>query len=381
MLYQEINKIPRPRRFSAALGVLLSAACIVIQGCPSAADINGDEASLSGGLRASEELHEFAVGGETNRLGNKDMNALDRAAKALFKRELAAFEAVLQGDEHAPEELYYGERVSLTKRQVSHQIGHRPICLVTHSTPSMNAYVDISAQNQSEYASTWGYHLLHYQGLLSGRDFMNAGTDNPVHRYGFFWQKTRAVQEALALSAATGDGPLCEWVMWVDGDTLFTNFSQPIERILARYPGADTLLAREQTFGSQNLINAGVYLVKNTRAGNAFIDGVVDLFPLYRDGKGWGDQDAVHHYALSMPYGQTCNRSWDDVSGRVRDDIVVTPSQDFDSFYRREFVHSTAEGFWHPGDFLAHFAGMSLPDRVIGMNHVLALLARREGQS
>ncbi len=275
---------------------------------------------------------------------------------------------MMDKDAKFKKQAYLGEWASLLPT-VEHQVGTNRTCLVGHATPAMASFSQLSDLNHSAYASKWGYHRLMYRGYLTGTQFLNPryGKDQPLQRYGLFWQKPWAVRDALSRRDDSGR-PLCEWVLWLDGDTLITDMSRSIADVLKRYPeNKDIVLAREEANkpGTKplNIINAGVYFIRNTETGRGFIQKVLDLYNPNIE-MAYADQDAVVQAALHIDDLRAVDvqsLSWEQIEARLDDDIALAPARDFNSFYPAYAGDHTEAGHWSPGDFLAHFAGQK-PD-------------------
>ena len=352
-------------------------------------------------LTSAEHLSLTTKAGNLSEIPHAEADGGHRAAEVQpipatsHEAERAAFEAILQAQagppvpNYQPAELYYGERASLGQSQVTLIAGDNPICLVSHWTPSMAPYARLSMRNHRQYAATHGYNVVQYRGHLTGPRFMDADVNNPVHRYGLYWQKIAAVKKALEMRMVDGT-PRCSWVMWLDGDVLLTDFDRPIESVLAPWEspevaagGADkdVVLSLQELALPGVLLNAGVFFIRNTEAGNSFVDELMELQPAYQGRSRYGDQDVIHHVALGMDYSLMADMTWKNVAQQqLRPEVGLARSRDFNAFYKNEWNVNPGDGdaFWAPGDFACHFSGRDTAGRVLGMKTVLKQLARAE---
>ena len=307
------------------------------------------------------------------------------SSNLLAQRE--AYEAQIQAEASprvgpegkAQREAYLGQRTALGQVYVAHTLGTRDVCIVTHFTPSYESFALLSARNHQDYARAHGYPCLQSRGLFAGGRFINPGADQDAMRFGLSWQKLTAIDQALQMRQAGSQAPLCSWVMWVDADTLFTNFDRSLEQVMAPWAEKDVILAREQVGYNDVPINAGVFFVRNSEAGHHFVRAISDMHPAYKDRRFW-EQDAVRDWALQVPVPPASGQdfpwdTWDKIAHRLRPDVGAAPQRAFNAFYGGH-APPGSDGEWQEGDFLAHLPNMSAPRRRQVMEDLLVKLAR-----
>lgn len=243
----------------------------------------------------------------------------------------------------------------------------RDFCIVTQYTANMDAYATIATANHEMYATKKGYGYYRYRGRLSGARFFDPQQDDPIYRFGLFWQKLSAVQSVLDHVNLLTDDHECRWVMWVDADVLFTNFSRDLEEVTAPYSASDVLLSREEANYKQTWINAGVFFVRNTVGGRMFVRDVMAMYTDYKDHE-LSEQDAMQDFVRSQLDATRCL----DGNRTVLPNISLAPQRTFDAFNNLGDTPPAAQ--WQECDFIAHLAGMKADARLSHMRDLVKAL-------
>lgn len=261
--------------------------------------------------------------------------------------------------------------------------GPSDICIVMHAGANQDSFVDIASANHEAYARRHGYNYFRYRGHLDGDGdgFLDPENTYDRRRDGVYWQSLVATGWVLQARAANSGAPLCRWVFTVDGDVLMTTPSVDLHRALSEgdgsatslleEPGVDVILAREQLGVDRILINAGVFAVRNSPGGLAFVAGVLQSFPEYKD-RSYHEQDAMQDYAFSTDYAAEGRGDWETNRRTLRPEIAVVRQRAINSFHRFDAVPSNVDTIWQPGDFIAHLTATSAEDRVERMRRLLA---------
>jgi hypothetical protein len=239
------------------------------------------------------------------------------------------------------------------------------ICIVTQYTSNMDGYARIAVDNHQDYAFQHGYKAFSYRGRISGARFTDPANPERLRRDGLYWQKIAAVQLLLDRREADGSAA-CRWVMWLDGDAIFTNYPRTVESVLAPYADKDVVLSREHF---DTLINAGVFFVKNTPKGRAFLEGVAAMYPAYKDYE-LPEQQAMQDYAFGKEVPPPRTGLFEALLPRLRPEIGIAPQRTFDSF--AEGGHSDPLYAWAPCDFVAHLAQVKTETRATRMAEMTA---------
>lgn len=254
-------------------------------------------------------------------------------------------------------------------------VGNKPLCIVTAFTPNQAKFGLLAAGNHRQYAQAHGYSSRAINGRISGELFVDPahGDRTTLRGGGLYWQKLLAVRQLLEGSEALA--PACHWVMWVDADVLFTNFSLSLEQLIVEAGGSlqpttqpaapDTqLILSKEELVAPVWLNAGVFLVKNSPQGNAFIDAIVACYPEYKD-RGLPEQDAMQDLLAPEVHGTQV--------GATRFGARMLPQRRLNSFYNPAFA-ATPQVAWQPGDFVAHFVNTKPAQRQQRMLNLLEVM-------
>jgi hypothetical protein len=271
------------------------------------------------------------------------------------------------------------DHAEVMRHLVRRSQGSVDICVINVHRPASDADGDFAAaakRNHQAYAERHGYKYFGFEGRLSGSRFINPDEGGINERLGggWNWQKLAAL---AAVSELVGPErmPECRWMMWIDTDAIYSNPKIKIESIIGRFAGkganaADVLLAREDAGYTGDFINSGVFLVKNSWGGRAFIEGSSQTYEKYKS-RWLQDQDGIHDYVFYRdPFGLSlAERAL--VEAHTRPGITVTPQRAFDAFYwPNPPDHTLPSALWQPCDFVGHLAGATAFDRIEGMRNM-----------
>lgn len=202
---------------------------------------------------------------------------------------------------------------------------------------NFNSLLDMTWPNKQKYAEKHGYYLFDESGSLD--------TTRPPS-----WSKIRAARRLLTKEN-------CDWVFWLDADTVVMNSSKKVEDFLPSEEGKD-LVITSQKGGSYN---AGAWLIKNTPWALEFLDTWWNMKDFVKP-MGMavsGDNDALKEYLTKR-----MEKSYFDAH------IVVPPRCSFNSV-AKFLTHAEATELgeaknsqffmdlqsYHKGDLIAHIAG------------------------
>lgn len=235
------------------------------------------------------------------------------------------------------------------------------ITIVSHYAGEA-AYLKTAKENHSAYANKHGYNYVFRSGRISGENFFDplVSKGNKIFRQGLYWQKITAVSEELNRPGSTGDD---QWVMWIDGDAVFTNIDQRIEELINKHAKSDTYFI----IGPDDIIsihltevNAGVFLVKKNDRGKELFEALTKLYPYYKDHifpEQAAIQDTLYGYVSYMGgdsflFAKPEAKKY--IASDIRPGFVVAPQREINAFYL--FI-AKEPSRWHAGDFIAHVAG------------------------
>jgi galactosyl transferase GMA12/MNN10 family len=166
------------------------------------------------------------------------------------------------------------------------------------------------------------------------------------------WSKIRAAQRLLAEEN-------CDWVFWMDADTVIMNSEKSIEDLLPLpESGIDLLLTRQKG----NSWNAGAWMIRRSNWSLEFLDHWWNMEEFVKP-KGLavsGDNDALKSYLTDMDVDyfnqhisvpDRCNFNSVAKWNTPEEAAALTPEE----LLRPKFYMDNTS--YHKGDFVAHVAG------------------------
>jgi hypothetical protein len=199
------------------------------------------------------------------------------------------------------------------------------IAVASIATPDMEELTKITWPNKLEYCRKHGYY-----GLLQSQSWDYLGFDKIIF-----------IDSLL-------DSNQYDWVLWLDNDTLFTNFNKKIEDVIDN--NYDFIISTD--YGTKP--NAGVFLVKNSDNGKKYIkilkEKMYELKPVNKFLFG-EEQTAIqatyqdHFFIKIIPQKYINAYPYSDIYGHpngLNDSLGVN-------------------GNWEYGDFILHIPGFG-PD-------------------
>lgn len=248
----------------------------------------------------------------------------------------------------------------------AHNLKSSEICLVTHND-KLTGYTIETNKNHKEYTAKYGYPYQFRTGNISGPLFKDPAQTNKVYREGFYWQKITAVKDELKRNE-------CRWVMWIDADTIFTNYKSKVEDVLREYAfrihngksSESHLILSSELVTPDSPVNAGVILVRNSQWSKDFFDHAENAYPYYKD-HGLPEQDFLQDAAYQrIKLGQfdtylrppVLKVSFDNLLPQT----LVIPQRSMNSFHR--YGKNDGNAQWKKGDFIAHLSGSSNAERL-----------------
>lgn len=197
--------------------------------------------------------------------------------------------------------------------------------------------LDATWNNKMQYAAKHKYFLFNASELVD--------IERPPS-----WSKILAVQDALRTD--------CDWVFWMDPDSLIMNSEIRIEEILPLSATPDLIITRDATG-----FNAGMWMIRKSKWASAFLNEWWSMTSFIRQP---GDTKSGDNDALKAFLGQM-----DD----LEDHVLVAPQCVFNSYLWTPGIKSwrrylwdkktITDGIYMDGDFLIHFAGVDDKMRLI----------------
>lgn len=197
-------------------------------------------------------------------------------------------------------------------------------------------FAELSARTYREYAQRHGYEFIEEQFLP-----LSAGIGHPS------WQKLALISSHLLRNFGG-------WVVWVDTDTVVTDYTRPVP-----FPddGAWLVVSRDWS-DSESLWNAGVMLMRSCGRALAFFEQASEKIKFKTAGC-W-DQSAMHEVCHERP--------------GYAEGIRVLPRRVLQSV-PRECSQGVVDP-WQPGDFIAHATGIMQGDKMAILERCTAQAVR-----
>lgn len=203
--------------------------------------------------------------------------------------------------------------------------------IVSVHTPNYQSLADYTWTNKVEYAERHGYR--HY-----------CKTDNFTAKYAP-GEKIPLVKKYLV------DNPDVEWVMWVDTDTLITNFNTKLEDLVdEKY---HIIISTDG-----NGVNSGIFFMRNSPECHAYIDWMLEVYPEYENKYTfWAEQDTLNA-SLDMP-------EWNHLI-KVIPQYLINCHDCWPNQWKPGFAYDKLgnRSWWLPGDFIIHWPGSTLETRL-----------------
>ena len=196
------------------------------------------------------------------------------------------------------------------------------------------------------WANKYEYTQLHGYTLFDGSHLIDPSRP-PA------WSKITVVQHLLQQN-------LCDWVMWMDADTIIMNDKIPVSSFLPQDTTHDFLVVDDKGGG----YNSGVFLFRNTEWSKKFLDRWWNMKRFVRPaGLSLSGDNAALKYILAEMETNTKD---------FHDHVLAPPRCTFNSFgvfltKRQSYsiMDTITEESWylslghyHKGDFIAHVPGM-----------------------
>jgi hypothetical protein len=181
-------------------------------------------------------------------------------------------------------------------------------------------------QNKKLYAEKHGYMAINK-------------TDNFVGNIALGFEKLFFIHDLME------EHPELEWVWWTGTDSMVTNFTTKIEdKIDNDY---ELILATDC-----NEINNDSFLIKNSEWSRAYLKGLCDLEPHYKNHFFYEQQAMIESYLDN------------------RDSIKIVPQRYLNAYRNELYPHQTkydqlgTDGTWQKGDWLVHWPGTGMELRL-----------------
>jgi galactosyl transferase GMA12/MNN10 family len=258
------------------------------------------------------------------------------------------------------------------------------ICITTLSDSAVPRAKGLRCRNFDNVSSrTWPNHLQYAQkhGYVAVDQSVLLDPSRPPA-----WSKIRAVQDMFSAKKYS-----CEWVLWLDADTVIMNSSIPLESILPHVnENVDLVVTADRRFTA----NSGVWLIRNSLWSHQFLNDWWNLKSFVRPSglSLSGDNDAFGYLVrknepslgTELSHLQL-NKKLADVSSNAISPIRMIPRCQMNSFgvfvptttsiqpivdVSKEDWYIQSNQWYYAGDFIAHASGIDQKD--VGVELLLA---------
>ena len=197
--------------------------------------------------------------------------------------------------------------------------GHR-IAVVSISTgPVAKPYIAQAVVNKAMYATRNAYQF---------RLFHHLDASRPPS-----WSKILALKTAIKSREY-------DWIMWLDGDVVITNFGTRIETLLPSDPGIDFLITRDC-----NNINMGAFLLRASKSALLSLDEI------------YGGPHVTSKILNDLWWEQKSFISLYNASAGLRNRTLEVPQKTFNSYPPGYDCFEEGGAGWTEADFVVHFPG------------------------
>lgn len=257
-------------------------------------------------------------------------------------------------------------------KHFSNQNDNREKILILSHYAAGEQFIEQVVKNHANYAKSHGYDYW-FRGGIIDVGFMSLNVKKIASCVaiflGLYWQKIIAVKEAMSIMDQHGK-PKYDWIMWLDGDAVFTNVDKSLEQLMSEIhvkPKDFFIIAKDMTccnkFTDFHIwLNSGVFLIRNNQKGRKLIEDIIDSFNVYKDNYYvFPEQKAIQDYVFGL-LKRVNNRmviveKYNPYKHREKivpiDGIKVLPSQLLNSGYQQGI------DIWKAGNFISHFVGSS----------------------
>lgn len=252
----------------------------------------------------------------------------------------------------------------------SHEVPRRH-GVVFLNTRKHFSWHNTSVRNKRQYCERHGYFCHDGSNAASKAPRGKGGGGTELKVKASAWHEATKLKVLTARAAAEAC-PDCEWILYLDIDTVIMNLDVSITDLLGEHAGGDAffLVAADSLS-----LNTGAWLVRNDDRGLGFLRAWEERQPRFR----------TNQQALNSLYnerrrlsGQACEMRDDDLSspssvkpclsGAPVPGVAVVPLCRLASWGGLEWAPGTMLPFWSgafvEGDFSVHFAGIGARKKV-----------------
>jgi hypothetical protein len=198
------------------------------------------------------------------------------------------------------------------------------ILVLSLADKEFSGIAEISSPNKQRYAAKHGYEFICADHLIDASRSAS-------------WNKVLWIVRSMRVQ-------MPDWIFWTDADSLVMNGEIRLEDIIG--DGEHDLIITKD----ENGLNAGQFLIKNSRWSQEFLSDVWDQEQFISHH--WWEQEAIKHVLSEMTEEEELKH------------VRCVPRNAMNCY------HNPYRSDWTDGDFIVHFAGMG---RERGRLHELML--------
>ena len=236
--------------------------------------------------------------------------------------------------------------------------------IVSHFTIDNNNFIKDVINNHRQYAKKHSYDYWFRNGIIDRQLLRNQQKriNYNINTFELFWQKLPVIQQAMNIM--DGVNHKYEWVLWIDGDAVFTNIDKSLDILKNEMHVTDKhflVIAKDMCCNSNNVcpinccVNSGVLLIRNNKAARQFMQNIRDSFAKYKD-KQFPEQAAIQDQVLGILVRKNNTMQVLNYTGNNKCNIhpisgIMTVNS--------TTINSGYVVNWQPNHFICHFAGVS----------------------
>ena len=143
-----------------------------------------------------------------------------------------------------------------------------------------------------------------------------------------------------------------DWLLWMDGDALITNFETHLDEFLPDTKGVDLVIAKDCTG-----LNTGIFMLRCSRTGLQLPEEIYSGSHV--------TNDTIHHSYWEQKSFMDLYETSEDFRSRT----LIVSQKLFNSYHNQT---ECSDGQWTEGDFIVHFPGQIAKERERYIEHYLS---------
>jgi len=122
----------------------------------------------------------------------------------------------------------------------------------------------ITAENRK--ADFINYHDINFKNYCDKHNYDYIRFDDcPERESSIYWCKMHKIKKALT-------DKTYDYIMWCDSDTIITKMDESLDYYISMSGEKDIIIGTDYIYQIKGVLNAGVFIIKNSKVGRDFID-------------------------------------------------------------------------------------------------------------